>query len=211
MEDISEDTTSSTIGGLKQKPLTVRLREAENKLYLAKMQAAEFEKGEKQSKVPWSWRKPMGQTTKKSNREKALVFYFNKKNEIEQPKFMPIYDGNMIVWNHKVYKFDPRAMWITKWNGKLTKVYCIREIDRRPIKNPDTREVLYYKVEPVSNQDLEDVVQSGNSTDSDELLIKAFLKAQTKEVKGTSISWIVWVIIGIVLIGLVWGISKMNF
>lgn len=173
---------------------------------------AETSEREKPAGWPNKWLRMFRKADKKQNNEMALVFYFNKKNMIEEPKFMPIYDGNMIVWKHKVYRFDPRAMWLIKFKNRVTRAYCIREIDRRPIRNPDTKEVIYYRGGEISNQDADEVINSGNSTDSDELLIKAFLKAQTKEAKKMNVNWIVIGIIAlVVLVGGYFFITRVNF
>lgn len=140
-----------------------------------------------------------------------LVVYFNKKNEIELPKFMPIFDGNMVVWKNKPYEFDPRAIWRIKGVRGQPMVYCIREIDRRPIKNPDgtsKRDKLGRKVystdAAISNLDVDDVRARGDSTESDEFLIKAALKAQTTQSKK-QVSIAVMVIIFLVIAGgLIW-------
>lgn len=207
MAIIPEETRYTSSG---MKSLSQRIREAERATELAKMMSSS-EEGEAPARFPRRWMSMFRKSTKKQNREKALVLYFNKKNEIEEPKLMPIYDGNMIVWKHKVYRFDPRAMWLMKFGPKLVRVYCIREIDRRPIRNPETGKTIYFAGGAISNQDAEEVVASGNSTDSDELLIKAFLKAQTKETKMQ----VNWVIIGVIILVLIVGgfflVKNMNF
>jgi hypothetical protein len=212
MATIPEETDEYEYPNTKPvKTLAQRVKEAERKRDLALM-VTESEGGEKPAKWPMKWAGIFKKADKKINRDKALVFYFNKKNEIEEPKFMPIYDGNMIVWKHKVYRFDPRAMWLMKFGNKPTRVYCIREIDRRPIMNPDTKQVIFYRGGAISNQDADEVISSGNSTDSDELLIKAFLKAQTKEVKKMDVNWwIIGIIAAVVLIGGYFFITKVNF
>jgi hypothetical protein len=65
---------------------------------------------------------------RKINAENMLVIFLNKKNEIEPPKFMPIFDGNMIVWRNKPYEFDPRAVWRVKGMKGTPQAYLIKEI-----------------------------------------------------------------------------------
>lgn len=156
-------------------------------------QTEETTKKTKDYKFPFKWNFKFRQARKKNKVEQALVFYFNKKGEIEAPKFMPIYSGNMIIWKNKPYEFDPRSAWRLKTRGYPV-TYCLKEIDRRPI----------------SNLDLDEIRKRGDSTESDEFLIKAALKAQTTQLKGK----MNWIIIGIVVIlligGLVWLIQSGN-
>lgn len=141
-----------------------------------------------------------------------LVIYFNKKNEIEPPKFMPIYDGNMVIWKNKPYEFDPRAIWRIKGVRGQPMVYCIKEIDRRPIKNPETGRwkrdkqgrVVYSTDAAVSNLDVDEIRERGDSTESDEFLIKAALKAQTSQTKKRVSVVIMIVIFLVVAGGLIW-------
>ncbi|MBT53766.1 MAG: hypothetical protein CMF72_10270 [Mameliella sp.] len=127
-----------------------------------------------------------------------LVFFLNKKNEMESPKFMPIFDGNMIVWKNKPYEFDPRAVWTVMGMKRNPKAYIIKEIDRRPIRNKFNK--VIYKDAAVSNMDLDEVRARGDSTESDEFLIKAALKAQQVHAKG-KMSVGVLVFIGIIVVG----------
>lgn len=162
----------------------------------------------KQFKFPFKWTWKFGQAKKKQNQEMALVLFFNKKNEIEAPMFLPIFSGNMIVYRNKAYEFDPRAIWRMRGVKGYPSVYCIREIDRRPIKNPDGSfktyqgKVVYSRDAAVSNMDIDEVRLRGDSTESDEFLIKAALKAQTSQVpvKG---SWIIGGIAIAVIIGVI--------
>lgn len=140
-----------------------------------------------------------------------LVIYFNKKNEIEAPRFMPIYDGNMVIWKNKPYEFDPRAIWRIKGVRGQPMVYCIKEIDRRPIKNPDGTfkrdqhgRRIFSNEAAVSNLDVDEIRARGDSTESDEFLIKAALKAQTTQTKK-QVGAAVMVAIAIAVIGgLIW-------
>jgi hypothetical protein len=152
----------------------------------------------KQFKWPFKWLRKFNAAKRKKNADMMLVIFLNKKNQIELPKFMPIFDGNMVIWKNKVYEFDPRAIWIIKGVKGSPQVYLIKEIDRRPVRNK-TGQVVY-KDAAVSNQDLEEVRERGDSTESDEFLIKAALKAQTTQAKkGMNIA--IMVIVGLVVLG----------
>jgi hypothetical protein len=121
------------------------------------------ETSEKQKswKWPWKWKSNAKVATK--NKDLVLVFYFTIKGELENFT-VPIYGGNMVIIKNKVYEFDPRAVWTTKIGYRYYKLLAIKEIDRRPI----------------SNLDLDEIRDRGDSTDSDEFLIKAALKAQVQ-------------------------------
>lgn len=165
----------------------------------------------KQFKFPFKWRSKFMQSRRKRYSNLMLVIYFNKKNEIESPKFMPIFDGNMIVYKNKPYEFDPRAIWRIKGVRGQPMVYCIREIDRRPIKNPDGTfkrdkygRRIFSADASISNNDIEEVRARGDSTESDEFLIKAALKAQTTQTKR-NINLMALIIVGILVVGgLIW-------
>lgn len=137
---------------------------------------------QKRFKFPWKVKNEMKKSSKK--REMVLVFYLNMKNELEWPRVYPIYGTNMVIIRSKPYFFDPRAV-VTFGKHK-----CIiyREMDRKP----------------VSNLDYDDVKKRGDSTESDELLIKAALKAviqggQKKEMNKTVIIIVVIIIIAAVV------------
>lgn len=181
----SQPTTDRTI------TLADRLARLEREVSLKDREIETIET-KKQFKFPFSWRRKFSQAKRKSNSEKMLVFFYNKKNELEPPKLLPVFDGNMIVWKNKPYEFDPRAVWTVKGMKGNPKAYCIKEIDRRPI----------------SNLDLDEIRQRGDSTESDEFLIKAALKAQTSQVKkGVNIA--VMVVIGLIIVGgLIWFLTS---
>ena len=151
-------------------------------------------------KWPFKWRKKFNASKKKVNNDNMLVIFLNKKNEIEAPKFMPIFDGNMIVWKNKPYEFDPRAVWRVKGMKGTPQAYLIKEIDRRPVRNKFGRNV--YRDAAVSNQDLDEIRERGDSTESDEFLIKAALKAQTSQVKK-NVNMAVIVVVILVILGVV--------
>ena len=97
----------------------------------------------------------------KKQRNKILVWFLNIKGEIEPPKLYPIYSSNMVIIQNRPYQVDPRSFWRF---GKYT-CQIIKGIDRRP----------------VSNLDYSEIKKRGDSTDSDEFLIKAALQAVAKD------------------------------
>ena len=181
--------------------LADRVRLLEEKKILAE-RSEETVRMTKQFKWPFKWRMKFNQTKKKIYEDKILVIFLNKKNEIEMPKFMPIFDGNMIVWKNKPYEFDPRAIWGIKGVRGHPRVYLIKEIDRRPVRNKHGK--LVYIDASVSNMDIEEIRARGDSTESDEFLIKAAIKAQTVQSQKKTISWIAIIILIAVLGGVVW-------
>jgi len=185
--------------------LAERLRSLERKVKLYE-RGEETEKTHKQFKFPFKWRLKFNQSKKKSTSEMMLVFFMNKKNEVEPPKFMPIFDGNMIVWENKPYEFDPRAVWRIKGIKGTPQAYFIKEIDRRPVMNRKGRVV--YRDAAVSNMDLDEIRARGDSTESDAFLIKAALKAQTARM-GKGVNKTVMIIIGIIAVGaLIWFLAS---
>lgn len=132
-------------------------------------------------KWPYSWKSKIKKSSK--NRDAVLVFYFTIKGELET-FIVPIYGGNMVIIRNKVYEFDPRAVWTTKIGFKWYKLLAIKEIDRRPI----------------SNLDLDEIRRRGDSTDSDEFLIKAALKAQV-QTAAKAVSRGLIILIAVLVIG----------
>lgn len=114
-----------------------------------------FMKKKKKFQFPFKWRKVMKLANKKGNQ--ILVWYFNRKGTIEPPKLHPLYASDMIIIRNKPHEVDPRAFWRL---GKY-QCLCIKEIDRRPISNLDYHEIK----------------ARGDSTDSDEFIIKAAMQA----------------------------------
>jgi len=160
----------------------------------------------KEFKWPFKWAKKFKQAKRKKFDDMMLVLFLNKKNEIEPPKFMPIYDGNMIIWNNKPYVFDPRAVWRVKGMKGTPQAYMIKEIDRRPVMNKFGQTV--YTDAAVSNMDLDEIRARGDSTESDEFLIKAALKAQQSQAKK-NINIAVIVIVAVIVIGgIIWFLSS---
>lgn len=131
-------------------------------------------KKQKKFKFPWAVRSEMQSSLKK--KEMILIFYLNVKNELEWPRLYPIYSGNMVIIRNKPHELDPRAIFTF---GKY-KCMIFREIDRRP----------------VSNLDYDEIRKRGDSTDSDEFLIKAAMKAMQGGIKKEVNK--IWIIIGII-------------
>lgn len=147
---------------------------------------------------PFRWRRKI-KTAKRATASEIMVVYLNKKNEIEVPKFMPIFDGNMVIYKNKPYEFDPRAVWTMKGFKGNPKVYLIKEIDRRPVKNKFNK--FFFKDAAVSNMDLDEIRVRGDSTESDEFLIKAALRAQKAEMSKKKIG-VVAILAIVVVVGL---------
>jgi hypothetical protein len=196
-----ETERGSEEGGLEQRGMTLadRVRTLERERRLFSREVITEEKT-KQFKWPWKWRRKFSQSKKKDKAEMMLVIFLNKKNQIEPPKFMPIFDGNMIVWKNKPYEFDPRAVWVVRGMKGTPQAYLIKEIDRRPVRNKYGQNV--YRDAAVSNQDLDEIRERGDSTESDEFLIKAALKAQTSQVKK-NFNVAILVVVGLVVLGIV--------
>lgn len=141
----------------------------------------------KQFKWPWKKKKEMKSSLKKP--EQILVFFLTITNELIGPKLYPIYSGNMLIVKNSPYELDPRA--VLKF-GKY-KCIVIKEIDRRP----------------VSNLDLDEIRRRGDSTSSDEFLIKAAMRAITTTPAKKEMNKAVMVMIGIAVIaGLIFFFSS---
>ena len=127
-------------------------------------------------KWPAKFKKVFRASKKKKNM--ILVWFLNIKGEMEIPKLYPIYSSNMVIIQNRPYEIDPRSFW------KLGKYTCqiIKGIDRRP----------------VSNLDYNEIKARGDSTDSDELLIKAALQAVSGEIKKKPMDKKVIIIIGLI-------------
>ena len=141
----------------------------------------------KQFKWPWKSRSEMKSSAKKP--EEILVFFLTITSELVGPKLYPIYSGNMLIVKNSPYELDPRAVL------RFGKYKCIilREIDRRP----------------VSNLDLDEVKRRGDSTSSDEFLIKAAMRAITTTPPKKEMNKTLLIIIGIAVVaGLIFFFSK---
>lgn len=155
METIREDGI-----GTGARTISDRLKKLEEDKKLDEMRKDTTEK-QKDWKWPGKWKRVIRKSAKKAKDDLAVVLYYNKMGHIEPPKLLPVYSGNIIIYKNSAHEFDPRAVWTTLVGGKLYKVVCIKEIDRRPI----------------SNLDLDEIKKRGDSTDSDEILVKMVTKA----------------------------------
>jgi len=144
----------------------------------------------KQKKFKWPWQVQQEMKNSIKMKEQMLVFYLNVKNELEQPRMYPIYGGGMIIIKNKPYLLDPTAVISF---GKY-KCMIIREIDRKPVSNNDYREVK----------------ARGDSTESDELLIKATLKAMIgpQKPQANKNMIVAGIVILVIIVGLVWFMNK---
>lgn len=107
-------------------------------------------------RVPGKWKRTLKKSKKKQGLDKLLFIYMRKNGKMEPPRLIR-YTDDVVVYNHKAYHVDPRAVW--EW-GK-NKVYLYKEMDRRPVSN------LNYKL----------IQKRGDLTDGDEILIKATMRA----------------------------------
>lgn len=135
------------------------------------------EKEKKPFRIPFKWKSASKRASQR--RDTVAILFLNIKGEIENPMVVPIH-GNMVLIRNKVYEVDPRAFWILKQGMRIYKFLIVKEIDRRP----------------VSNLDLDEIKKRGDSTDSDEFLIKMALRAQqAQQIKSMS-KWVI-IIIGL--------------
>jgi len=132
-----------------------RLERLEHKLI--KLESKDVKK---KFKLPFKTKNIMKQSVKKSDH--VLVLYLTQKYTMDF-KLCKVVSGDIVVINNKAHKLNPKKIWRYK---KFT-VYIIREIDR----------------EPVSNEDIDEIKDNGNSTSNDVVLIKAVLGATQKEKK----------------------------
>jgi len=136
----------------------------------------------KKFKFPFKWKRVMKLANKKERQ--ILVWYFNRKGVIEPPRLHPLYASDMIIIRNKPHEVDPRAFWRL---GKY-QCLCIKEIDRRPISNLDYAEIK----------------QRGDSTDSDEFIIKAAMQAVIGTAKKKiAVNKAVLIILGIIAVAAV--------
>jgi len=137
-----------------------------------------FKKKKNKFKWPVKWKGIFKSSRKKRNQ--ILVWFLNIKGEIEPPKLYPIYSSNMVIIKSRPYEIDPRSFWRM---GKYT-CHVIKEIDRRP----------------VSNLNYDEIKKRGDSTDSDEFLIKAALQAIVGVSHKKPVDKKTMIIIGIVIL-----------
>ncbi len=129
-------------------------------------------------KWPIKWKQTFKLSRKKRNQ--ILVLFLNIKGEIEPPKLYPIYSSNMVIIKDRPYQVDPRSFWRI---GKYT-CQIIKGIDRRPVSNLDYNEIR----------------KRGDSTDSDEFLIKAAMQAVIGAAKKKQVDKKIIIIIAVIVI-----------
>ena len=203
MEIIQQRQTATTT--TRGVTLADRLRRLEKQKKLDE-RTVETQKKTKIFRWPFRWKMKFLKSSRIKDENLILVIFLNKKNEIEVPKFMPIFDGNMVVYKNKPYEFDPRAIWKIKGVRKHPMVYLIKETDRRPVRNKNGR-ALYVDA-AVSNMDIDEIRKRGDSTESDEFLIKAALKAQTSTTKKKASAAMIIIAIIAVVGGIIWFLSS---
>ncbi len=141
-----------------------------------------FMKKKKKFRFPFKWKKIIKLANKKGNQ--VLVWYFNRKGTIEPPKLHPLYASDMIIIRNRPHEVDPRAFWRLGKHQCL----CIKEIDRRPI----------------SNLDYQEIKARGDSTDSDEFIIKASMQAMlSSQKKKVALNKGLLIVLGIVALAVV--------
>lgn len=176
MEDVSEEDTrqfESVADKIHYWKKRAKLAEVKN----------ESQEQSKPFNVPKRWNFKFRQAKKKFNSDKVLAFFLNKKGEIEPPQWVPVNNGNIIVYKNKAYEYDPTALLRLKIKGYPI-VYFMREIDRKPI----------------SNNDYSDIKDTIRSTDKDEILLKMLLQARIAQVAKKMNTGIL-VILGLLLVG----------
>jgi len=195
--------------GVNAKPLTLadKVRNLEKKASITEKSKI-TKKKTKEFQFPFKWKMKMNQAKQSSKSEMMLVFFMNKKNELESPKFMPIFDGNMIIWKNTPYEFDPRAVWTVKGMKGNPKAYFLKEIDRRPVMNKLYNNKEIFKDAAVSNMDLEEIRERGDSTESDAFLVKAVLSARLAKSKLPISKGVLGVLILIIVGVIIWAVSQ---
>lgn len=137
--------------------------------------------GNTKTKFRWPWKKKTEMRNSIKKPEQILVFFITITNELIGPKLYPMYGNNMIIIKNSPYELDPRAVL------RFDKYKCIviKEIDRRP----------------VSNLDLEEVRKRGDSTSSDEFLIKAAMRSIVQPPVKKEMNKMVLIVIGVIIVG----------
>jgi len=143
------------------------------------------EKVKKGYKFPSKLKRFMKRSTK--DKELILILYLTQRGDLI-PMLIPIWSGNMVIIKSKPYEVDPRAFYMF---GK-TRCMIFKEIDRRP----------------VSNLDYDEIKARGDSTHSDEFLIKASMRAFVGGVKKPINKKMIFIIGAIVLGAIIFFMSQ---
>ena len=153
----------------------------------------ETKKVKKGWKIPFKWKRIMNKSLKKTSGEKVLCFFINNKGELESPVLLPIINGNIIVYKYTIHKIDPLDILTFVHKRKFYKVLIYRVMDRKA----------------VSIRDYRDVKEKGESTENDEVLIKAMLTAKASQISKQQIGKGALVVGGLVLVGvIIWIFSR---
>jgi len=153
----------------------------------------ETKKKRKDWKIPFKWKRTMGKSLKKTSEEKVLCFFINNKGELESPVLLPIINGNIIVYKYTIHKIDPLDILTFVYKKKFYKVLIYRVMDRKA----------------VSIRDYKKVKEEGDSTENDEVLIKAMLTAKASQISKQQIGKGALIVGGLVLAGvIIWIFSR---
>ena len=176
-----------------------KINSAQRELQLLQKQKETLQK-EKDFKYPSKWARKLKGTKRKNNSGKVLVMYLNKQGDMEVPVFLPVFDGNMIIYKNKPYEYDPRALYTVKGFKGSPRTLLLKESDRKPIRNKEGK-LVYINAE-VTNQEIEEIRARGDSTEHDEFLLKFLLRAsQSATAKKINVG--VMVIMGIIIVGVI--------
>ena len=161
---------------------------------LTDKEAIEITKREKKEwKFPFKWKKTFNKSTKSSSVEKVLCFFINNKGELESPVLLPIINGNIIVYKYTIHKIDPTDILTLVYKKKFYKLLIYRLMDRKAI----------------SIRDYKTVKADGDSTENDEVLIKAMLTAKASQISKQQIGKGALIIGGLVIVGvIIWIFSR---
>jgi len=165
----------------KPRSLRDEIESLKNEIKYGK-QKKETKKKEKQWDYPRKWKGAMKKSLKDGR--KILVFYLTKSGRLEKPKLLPVMPGEYILVHGKPYDVHPKAFW-TMGSKKQYRCLIIREIDRRPVSNMDWKKVM----------------ERGDLTDSDEILIRTVMKSILAP-KGKEVNKALFIILGIGVLGL---------
>jgi len=168
--------------GDTRRSLTDRINQIEEELSIGEMKKITKEE-KKDWKFPFKWKRQFNKSRSKMALDKILVIYLNIKSEIEPPVLVPLFSGNIIIYKNKAHEFDPRAVLTIRIGKKIIRCILIKETDRRA----------------VSNLDYDEIKKRGDSTDSDEILVKMIVKAIIEKTKK-KVSMGIVILIGVAII-----------
>ena len=164
----------------KPRSLREEIEELKDEIRYGK-QKKETKKKARTWEYPRKWKSPMKKSLKDGN--KVLVFYLTKSGKLEKPKLLPIMPGEYVLAHGKPYDVHPKAFW-TLGDKKQYRCLIIREIDRRPVSNMDWKKVM----------------ERGDLTDSDEILIRTVMKSILAP-KSKEMNKALFVILGLGVVG----------